>query len=141
VGWLCALAAVGCGSTTPQRSSSAWCPKLTILSEGREKAPGHRATSAHVDAINARYQRAILRNCPGLVSVGVSDAAIIRAEAQGKRHLPPASKLHESVIIVGVKSKKDLPHSPVFLRGVRLLFQVTPGLIRLDNYSERTRHP
>lgn len=126
----------GCGATTKPNVSggyfnrTTWCPKLGGLSAGRSRG-GPAITEQRVEAVNSRYQLEIIRVCPGVVSVGVSDAAIIRGEQEGKRNLPPASKLHEPVIAVGVNSKKDLPHGRVFLYGVPLLFQVMPQQIQL----------
>lgn len=118
------LALLGaCGSTTHARPKSAWCPKMTLLTG--KGAPSNEDTVGRVGKVNARYQRQILRDCPGAVSVGVSTAAIMRAEQQGKP-LPPAGKPKHTyyVIAVGVSSKKYLPTQAVFLKGVPLLFQV-----------------
>jgi hypothetical protein len=120
---------------TSRRAGGKWCPKLGIFRANR--SAGKIFTTRWVETINARYQRKILRDCPGVVSVGVSDAAIIRGEQQRKRRLPPASQLHQPVIAVGVKARRYTPRHPVFLNGIPLLFQVTPGLVRLDVGTSR----
>src|SRR6202035_1838820 len=115
---------------TSRRAARAWCPKLAVLSAEQSPA-GKIATSRWVWTINARYQHQIISDCPGVVSVGVSRAAVIRAEQQGKP-LPGPHRLGESVIAVGVKARRYVPKSPVFLKGVPLLFQVVPGHGQLD---------
>ena len=123
-GLLLCASLIGCGSSTRHQTRGAWCPRMTLLTAtATMRYP--RNTPGRVDIINAQYQRQILRVCPGVVSVGVSDAAIIRGEQEGKRHFPPASKLHQPVIAVGVRAKRYLPTTPLFLKGVPLLFQVT----------------
>jgi len=111
--------------TKPAAALPAWCPKVPALSEhwsGRVKPSGASSTSA--TRTNRRYGLAILRDCPGVVEVGVSIAPI----AQRLQHNEPMPSApitpngHDFVLVIGLKTASAMPRGAMFLDDVPVYF-------------------
>lgn len=117
----------------------AWCPAIAGLTSARATdLTGKADTYRRVAAVNARYGPEVLRKCHGVVSVGVSTVGCVRPQSHT---CTPATRTESDyVLAVGVKTRADLPPGPLFLHGVRLVFQVTGPITLADAAGTSRSH-
>jgi hypothetical protein len=120
---LLTIVLTGCGDGDSGGGGAvSWCPDITaISSDDRKDRTGRGNTFARVEGVHARYDRALMERCPGVVGSGVGNLKVY--EDRGSR--PVGRDDEEYVITVFLHGSKFLPSGDLNLEGVRLRFIVT----------------